>query len=226
MYQYDDDGKTEGWVAKRWNPQVQERFALLLEALGNEFDGKVEGINLQESSIGVSEEYDSSFTPEIYVEALKTNMLAMKKAFPKSVTMQYANYMPGEWLPWDDFGYLSSIYKYGEEIGVGLGGPDLMVQRKGAQNHTIAMMHESNYTVPLGIAIQDGNYIGMTGSDQDYDEYTDEGLSGRKNLVPMLHDFAEYFLRVNYMFWSNQDPYFNEDVIPCFSSMPLNENRA
>ena len=53
---------------------VQERLAKLLIALGNEFDGKIEGINFQESAIGVSAKYDTSFTPEIYVEALKTNM--------------------------------------------------------------------------------------------------------------------------------------------------------
>ncbi len=209
IYQRNDEGKPEGWVAKRWNPQVRERFALLLEALGRDFDGKIEGINLQESCIGVSEEYDSSFSPEIYAQALKANMLALKKAFPESTTMQYANFMPGEWLPWDDFDYLRSIYRYGEEIGVGLGGPDLIIKRKGQLNHTIAMMHESRYTVPLGIAVQEGNYIEETGSDKIVAE--------RENLVPMLHAFAKDFMRVNYMFWVYQEPYFSEDVIPCFT---------
>ena len=218
MYQYDDDGNPEGWVAKRWNPAVQERFDLLLQALGREFDGKIEGINLQESAIGVSNEYDPSFTPELYAEALKTNMLALKKAFPRSTTMQYANFMPGEWLPWEDKGYLRSIYEYGEEIGVGLGGPDLMIQRKGQLNHTIAMMHEGSYTVSLGIAVQDGNYIGMTGADKDYSENDDTGLKGGKNIVPMLYAFAKDFMKVSYMFWTYQEPYFSEDVIPCFSA--------
>ena len=131
--------------------------------MGKEFDGKVEGINLQESSIGVNSEIDTTFTPKRYTESLKINMLALKKAFPQSTTMQYANFMPGEWLPREDKGYLRSIYQYGQEIGVGLGGPDLMVKRKGQLNHTIAMMHEGKFTVPLGIAIQDGNYIEETG---------------------------------------------------------------
>lgn len=122
LYQRNDDGKPDGWVAKRWNKAVQQRFASLLGALGNRFDGEIEGINLQESAIGVSSEYDSSFTPEKYVEALKHNMLALKEAFPHSTTMQYANFIPGEWLPWEDKGYLRSIYAYGEKIGVGLGG--------------------------------------------------------------------------------------------------------
>jgi hypothetical protein len=157
VLQYNDDDSPGGWVAKRWNKKVRERFALVLKALGQEFDGKIEGINLQETSIGVR---DSSFSQLAYLTGLKENMLALKKAFPTSTTMIYANFIPGEWLPWDDKGYLRGIYQYGEQIGVGLGGPDLMVTRKAQLNHTLAMMHEGHYTVPLGIAVQDGNYIG------------------------------------------------------------------
>lgn len=213
-----DQGVADGWINKRWNPKVQQRFALLMNALGKAFDGKIEGINLQESAIGVTNKTDSSFTPKRYVECLKQNMLILKKAFPNSTTMQYANFMPGEWLPWEDEGYLRSIYQYGQEIGVGLGGPDLMVQRQGQLNHTIAMMHEHTYTVPLGIAIQDGNYTGQTGADQDYKEPKSQPSKERKNVVPLLHAFAKDFMRVNYMFWVYQEPYFSEDVIPCLRS--------
>lgn len=209
ILQRTDDGEPEGWVAKRWNKNVQKRFARLLNALGQKFDGKIEGINLQESAIGVSQQYDENFTPALYSASLKSNMLALKSAFPISVTMQYANFMPGEWLPWEDEGYLKSIYQYGKEIGVGLGAPDLMVQRRGQLNHAISMMHESSYQVPLGIAIQDGNYIGQTNSDKVVEE--------RKNIVPLLHDFAKDFIKVDYMFWVNQEPYFEKDVLSCFS---------
>lgn len=221
IYQRNDKGDPEGWVAKRWNDKVQERFALLLMALGKEFDGKIEGINLQETAIGVSQDYDSSFTPEQYVEAIMTNMVSMKKAFPESTTMQYANFMVGEWLPWEDHGYLKSIYEYGEEIGVGLGSPDLMVQRKAQLNHALAMMHEREYSVPLGIAIQDGNYLGKTGADPDYNELEGSPSNEHRNLVPLLHSFAKEFLKVSYMFWVNQEPYFAEDVLPCFTSNQL-----
>lgn len=209
MYQRGDDGQPEGWAAKRWNPEVKKRFNKLLIALGKEFDGRIEGVNLQETAIGVSNKYDKTFTSKEYVQSIKDNMLALKKAFPKSVTMQYANFIPGEWLPWNDYGYLRSIYSYGEKIGVGIGGPDLMVTKKGQLNHTIAMMHEHSYTVPLGIAIQDGNYIGQTNSMKIQKK--------RKNIVPMLHAFAKDFMKVNYIFWVNQKPYFKEDVLPSFS---------
>ena len=108
-----------------------------------------------------------------------------------------------------DKGQLKSLYEYGENIGVGMGAPDLMVRRKGQLNHALAMMHENRFTVPLGIAVQDGNYIGQTNND--------EIKTDRKNIVPLLHAFAKDFLNVNYMFWANQQPYFGEDVMPCFS---------
>lgn len=209
VLQRTDEGEPEGWVAKRWNEEVRERFAELLSALGREFDGRIEGINLQESAIGVTADVDASFSPAVYVDALKANMLALKRAFPLSTTMQYANFMPGEWLPWEDMGYLRSVYAYGEEIGVGLGAPDLMVRRRGQLNHALAMMHESTFNVPLGIAIQDGNYIGLTNSEEIQKE--------RENIVPLLHAFARDFLRVDYMFWVNQEPYFEQDVLPCFT---------
>jgi hypothetical protein len=216
IQQRNDEGETEGWVAKRWNPEVRARFAKLLTAMGAQFDARVEGINLQESAIGVSTEYDTSFDDRLYAESLKANMRALKDAFPNSTTMQYANFMPGEWLPWDDKGFLRSLYQFGEEIGVGLGGPDLMIRRKAQLNHTIAMMHEHEYTAPLGIAIQDGNYIGYTGADG---EISDSNRSNRKNLAPMLYEFARDFMKVDYMFWVDQKPYFEEDVLPCLPAV-------
>lgn len=212
-----DEGEPEGWVAKRWNLKVQKRFALLLMELGREFDGRIEGINLQETAIGVGKENETAFSPESYAAAILTNMSSLKRAFPQSTTMQYANFMPGEWLPWEDHGYLRSVYEHGEKIEVGLGGPDLMVRRKPQLNHALAMMHESEYSVPLGIAIQDGNYVGMTGADKNYNEQEDRKVSGHKNIVPLLHAFAKDFLRVSYMFWVIQEPYFSSDVLPCLS---------
>jgi hypothetical protein len=206
--QYNDKGEITGWVAKRWNPKVQERFAMLMQALGKEFDGKVEGINLQETAIEDVSKTDSAFTQEGYTECLKINMLALKKAFPQSVTMQYANFVPGGWIKYSDKEYLHSVYQYGQQIGVGLGAPDLLFRRKEQLNHALAMMHEGTFTVPLGIAVQDGNYIEETGNTRI--------VKDRKNIVPVLHAFAKDFLKVKYMFWSCQEPYFSEDVVPCF----------
>ncbi len=205
--QRNDRGVPTGWVAKRWNPQVQKRFAALLKAMGKTLDGQIEGINLQESAIGVDQDHASGFTPEKYRDAVQQNMLALKKAFPTAVTLQYANFMPGEWRPWEDKGFLSSIYAFGNQRGIGLGAPDLMIRSKGQLNHGFALMHEHVYQVPLGVAIQDGNYVGKTD--------TLEVKTQRQNLVPALHSFAHQFLKVDYLFWGNQAPYFQEDLLSC-----------
>jgi hypothetical protein len=70
----------------------------LFVALGKEFDGRIAGINLAESSVGVGRTgklWPRGFTREIYREAVITNMRALKRAFPKSIAMVYANFMPG-----------------------------------------------------------------------------------------------------------------------------------
>lgn len=222
IQQLTDSGIHDGWTAKRWNKQVRARFALLLNALGNEFDGKIEGINLQETAIGVDPERDPTFSYTSYRDAIKANMLALKHAFPQSVSMLYANFMPGEWLPWEDEGYLRSIYQYGEKIGVALAAPDLMPKRKGQLNHALTLMHEHKYSTPLGIAVQDGNYVGFTGADfapgSKMTDNENKIVKNRQNIVPLLQAFGANFLKLNYMFWVNQKPYFEEDVLPCFEN--------
>ncbi|HET6668962.1 MAG TPA: hypothetical protein VFH15_01910 [Pyrinomonadaceae bacterium] len=101
-----------GWAARRWDPAVQARFHKLLFALGKEFDGRIEGINFAETSVGFGHSgrlFPKGFTFEIYRDAIITNMKALKRAFPKSVAMQYANFMPGEWRPDEDKGYLRAV---------------------------------------------------------------------------------------------------------------------
>ena len=211
-----ENSKPVGWVAKRWDKTVQATFADFLSALGKEFDGRIEGINLQETALSIDTKKVTDFSESDYVAGLKANMLSLKAAFPTSTTMIYANFVPGEWLPWEDKGYLKSLYAYGDEIGVGLGAPDLMVTRKGQLNHALAQMHENELSVPLGIAVQDGNYIGKTGADSGYKK-SRNAKQNAKSLVPMLHAFADGFLGVDYMFWVNQSPYFEKEVLPCFS---------
>ena len=101
QYEYRDGdeehARVEGWMARRWDPAVQERLHKLLFALGREFDGRIEGINFAETSIGVGRSgrlFPKGFTFEIYRDAIIANMKALKRAFPRSVALQYANFMP------------------------------------------------------------------------------------------------------------------------------------
>ncbi|WP_347218382.1 hypothetical protein [Chryseobacterium sp.] len=55
--QYDNPGENKsvgsGWVTQQWNPAVRERYQKLIGALGKRFDGRIQGINLPETSIDI-----------------------------------------------------------------------------------------------------------------------------------------------------------------------------
>lgn len=210
--QYRTEGRArvpEGWVARRWDPAVRDRFYRLLSALGAEFDGKIEGINLPETAIGVGEDGDvfpRGFTFELYRDTVIANMAALKKAFPKSVAMQYANFMPGEWIPASDKLYLRGVYQAARKLGVGVGGPDLLPYRRGQLLHSYPLIKESAGIVPTGIAVQTGNY-----------EHKDP-KTGKRVTIPGLHRFARDNLKVEYIFWSTQEPFYSKDLLPYLKS--------
>jgi hypothetical protein len=200
----------DGWMLRRWDPAVQERFHKLLFALGREFDGRVEGINFAETAVGVGRSgrlFPKGFTFEVYREGIITNMKALRRAFPKSVVMQYANFMPGEWLPGEDKGHLRAVYKAAKEQKVGVGGPDLLPHRRGQLNHSYPLIRDASGVVPTGIAVQDGNYA------------EPNPQTGKPLTVPELLRFATEFLKVDYVFWCTEEPYYSAQVIPFFKQV-------
>jgi hypothetical protein len=204
--QYDEtEKKPVGTVARRWDPSVQERFLKLLAALGEKFDGKITGINLPETAIDFGESkkhYPPGFTPQAYREAIIENMKALRKAFHTSVTIQYANFMPGEFLPWDDHGYLKSVYSAAKEMGMGVGGPDLLPYKKSQMNNGYHMIKDASGTVMTGIAAQDGNYAFVNPN------------THRRVTVDEMYKFARDYLGSGYIFWCTEEPYYTKNVLP------------
>ncbi len=201
----DDKPESAGWVARRWDKRVFTRYNKLLSALGAEFDGRIAGLNMPETSVefgSTGKYYPPGFTPSVYRDAIKSYMRAAKDAFSKSVIIQYANFMPGEWLPWDDRGYLRSIYDYGRSIGVGLGGPDLQVYKKGQMNHRYALLPTVSEIIPTGIAVQYGNYTEINPK------------TGKRVTIDEIYRFGRDLIKVDYLFWSIQEPYFSRDLVP------------
>lgn len=209
--QYTIEGEDEahaiaqGWVARRWGRAVQERFHKLLFALGKEFDGKIEGINLAETAVDFGEKgglFPKGFTSNGYRDAILANMAALKRAFPKSVTMQYANFMPGEWLPGQDRGYLRSVYERARELKVGVGGPDLLPYRPGQMNHAYPLIRASQGRIPTGIAVQEGNYGAKN------------PRTGKQMTIAELIGFAQDYLKVDYLFWCTEEPFYSRHLLP------------
>ena len=203
------EAKVAGYVARRWDPAVQDRFQKLLFALGKEFDGQIEGINLPETSITFGSRADhhpAGFSTQEYPEAVILNFKALRLAFPKSVVMQYANFIPGEWRPTNDKMYLLRVYGAAKRASVGVGGPDLMPYSQGQLKSSYPLISQAAGYVPTGIAVQDGNL----------EEINPE--THRPVTAAELLDFALKNLKVDYIFWGTQEPYFSRDVVPLLSN--------
>jgi len=213
QYVFEDTTETkyriDGWVARRWDPMVAVRFRELLRALGKKFDGRIEGINLPETSVDFGDKgrlHPRGFTPQAYKDALKQTMKVLKESFPRSVTIIYANFMPGEWLPWTDHHYLRDIYGYAKEIKVGTGGPDLLVFKKSQMNHSYGLIRDCGGIVPTGAAVQWGNYEHVNPQ------------TGKRVTIPEIYDFGKDYLKLRYIFWCTQEPFYSRDLIPFLRS--------
>ncbi|AZE62695.1 MULTISPECIES: hypothetical protein [Pseudomonas fluorescens group] len=197
-----------GWSAKMWEKPVRDRFQKLIAALGKELDGKIEGINLSESSIEIGVEqpdgttaFPSDFDPKVYVDAINSNMQALSRAFRKSTPMVYLNFLPGEWLPWQDKGYMRSLFAEAKQLKMGVGGPDLMPYRKSHLAQTYGFFKAYPDTLVKGMAVQDGNLRQINPK------------TGKKNTVADIIDFSRNYLGLDYIFWVEYEPYFTNEVM-------------
>ena len=192
-----------GWIARRWDPTVRERFQKLLFELGKEFDGRITGINLDETAfdIGTSGRlFPKGFTHEAYRDGLIANLKALKRAFPKSIAMQYANFIPGEWH--NSKGYMGAIFQAAQDAKVAVGGPDLFPYKPSQMNNGYPFIRDAAAKVPVGIAFQDGN--------SDYINPRTE----KRVTIPEAIDFARDYLRADYIFWCTEEPYFSNELVP------------
>jgi hypothetical protein len=210
----DDDStraRFAGWVARRWDPAVHARFVTLLDTLGRVLDGRIEVLVLPESSVDFglgARHVPAGFTPAGYAACIRERMSAAQRAFPRSGVIQYANFMPGEWLPWEDHGHLRSLYAHAESIGAGVGGPDLMPHRRGQRQHSLPLIAARGARVRAGVAVQDGNLAER------------HPTTGRPVTVAGLTAFARDTLRLDYVFWGTEEPYFTRDVLPFLRRLP------
>ena len=205
-YEEDGAGQTrfDGWVARRWDPAVRARFIKLIEVLAAELDGRIEGLVIPETAIGFNdpERHPPDFSYEPYVEALREIMTAARRAFSRSCVILYANFIPGEWLPGSDKGYLRSIYAHADSLGIGVGGPDVLPHRRGQLNHSYPLIAGRRGGVVAGVAVQDGN-LGEKNP-----------ATGSRVTVDELYRFATDYLGTNYIFWGTEEPYYSTEILP------------
>ena len=197
--------RQDGYVARRWDKSVAERFFNLLDVLGERLDGKIEGINLPETAVGFGDSgklYPEGFTPEGYRDAILEYMARAKKAFPKSVVIQYANFMPGEWLPEENKSFLESLFVLAKEKGIGMGGPDIQIYKKSQMNHSYKFLKQYADKIITGLAVQDGNYEEIN------------PMTGKRVTVEEIFEFAHNYIGLDYIFWCTQEPYYANELLP------------
>ena len=105
-------------------------------------------------------------------------------------------------MPDDDKTYLRSVYQQASALKVGVGGPDLLPYRRGQLDHAYPLIRESNGLVPTGIAVQEGNYEVVNPK------------TGQRVTIAELLEFATAYLKVDYIFWCTQEPFYSEQLIP------------
>lgn len=204
-----------GYVARRWDEAVSERFNKLLSVLASRFDGEIEGVNLPETSVefgNTGKLYPSGFSPEPYRNAMIGYMAALRKSFQHSVVIQYANFMPGEYPHRASKLHLDSLYKFAATNNIGMGGPDILVYQQPHMNHSYKFLRQYASVMITGCAVQDGNYKIINPS------------TGSQVTVNDIYDFACQYLQVDYIFWGTQEPFYKDNVLPFLETVDSDRN--
>ncbi len=198
-----------GWITRRWDKAVQDRLHKLYAALGKEFDGIIEGINTEETAVEYSKEqlHPPGFSFERYRDATLENIIVLKKAFPKSTVIVYANFMPGGYLPGGDSTLLKSVYEFAQANNIGVGGPDLFPYKKGQMDNSYRFIKDSYEKVPTSLAVQDGNYNYIN-------PQTNKPVTAKE-----IYEFANKYLHLTYIFWGTEEPYFHRETMPFLRSL-------
>jgi len=184
-----------GWVANQWNPNVRKRYQALLQALAKQFDGRVYGVNLPETAIEVNMKHrPAGFSCDAYFHGELENMQAAKAAFTKSYVVQYVNFWPCEWN--NDHKYMSRTFELAVQNGIGLGGPDVVPNRKGQMENSYPFFHQyKDKLVLIAMAVQEPTLT-----------YTNPA-TGRKFTKQEFQSFGAEYLGTHLIFWSTASPW-------------------
>lgn len=198
------------WNPVIWNVQVSERLAALFHALAAEFDlhPGLEAVVLPETAPSASLEKSpqpgvQAYTVPAYVAALKEHIQALRRAFPNTAVIQYANFPPGA---------LPDLTAFMKQIGVGMGGPDvyprpsdLLDPKRGAYRFYADLAG----AVPLGAAVQSPDYSVASWKrtaafNRGLDRNSVQVTAEEEQPIPVREHLrlARETLHLNYLFWS------------------------
>ncbi|WP_089757322.1 hypothetical protein [Chryseobacterium soldanellicola] len=197
--QFDNPGENKpvgnGWATQQWNPAVQQRFQKLIGELAKKFDGKIQGINLPETAIDINIKKDKTgFSCDKYFQAELDNLKFAREAFKQSYVLQYVNFFPCEWE--NDHKYMSRLFDFADKNKIGLGGPDIVPNKKGQMKNSYPFFNQYKGKLSLvAMAVQEPTLT--------YKNPKTKKPFTKKEFVA----YAENYLGVNIIFWSVKSPW-------------------
>jgi hypothetical protein len=203
QYDFPGEGKpiTSGWVSRVWDPAVRQRYNLLIKKLAAQFDGKIYGINLPETAVDFDPNNPpKDFTFDNYFYAELENIGSLKKAFHKSIVIQYVNFSPGEWN--NNHHYMSRLFSFAMQHQIGLGGPDVVPYRNSQMKNSYPFFHKLKGKLLTGMAIQEPDYTYKNPATGDYYKFSD------------FYNFTKDYLGASLLFWNVQEPFFSDQLVP------------
>lgn len=197
--QYDNPGENKpvgnGWVTQQWNPAVRERYQKLIGELAKKFDGRIQGINLPETSIDIEMKKDKTgFSCDTYFQAELDNLKFARHAFKKSYVLQYVNFFPCEWE--NDHQYMSRLFDFADKNNIGLGGPDIVPNKNAQMKNSYPFFNQYKGKLSLvAMAVQEPTLT--------YKNPKTKKPFTKEEFV----NYAQDFLGVNIIFWSVESPW-------------------
>lgn len=123
-------------------------------------------------------------------------MKVTRESFKRSTPLLYANFMISGQKG------LKELYDYAEQIHMGMGGPDIKVNKPFQMANSYPLIRAISGKVITGVAVQEGNY----------DELNVK--TNKKVTVPEILNFAQNYLKLDYIFWCTEEPYYTKEVLP------------
>ncbi|KAF9920888.1 hypothetical protein BGZ67_000932 [Mortierella alpina] len=155
--------------------------------MATELDGKVFGVNLPETSIGVNM---TNATCDQYFDAEMETALYGRSIFKKSIFVQYIDFWPCEYN--NTRNYMGRSFEMAVEHGLGVGGPDVRPWQHSQMANSCRFLHKyRNYlsTIAMAVQLPDLRFkIETTGVPFTRDEF---------------RRFAIDHLGANIIFWTN-----------------------
>lgn len=203
-----------GFVSKRWDPYVVDRFTRLVEAIGREFDDhpRFEGVAIQETAIGIADSVldAEGYTPEQYRDALVEQLCNASAALPKSRVFWYMNFLVRKQA------YIADVRDQVLPCEVAVGGPDILPGQYSLERHVYPVIKST--------------YGGIRFNSAQYDSFRHERTlaDGRVEYwSPLeLFEFARDELELRYIFWNRMakpspaDSFTIDDAYPVMAEHP------